>query len=37
MLSAFDAKQLEAMAYLLIRINAQGTQIAVFFLSASAP
>ena len=34
-LSAFDAKQLEAMAYLLIRINAQGTQIAVFFFGVS--
>jgi hypothetical protein len=30
-LSAFDAKQLEALAYLLIRINAQGTQIALVF------
>jgi len=30
-LSAFDAKQLEAMAYLLIRINAQWTQIALIF------
>ena len=31
-LSAFDAKQLEAFAYLLIRINALGTQIALVFL-----
>ena len=30
-LSAFDAKQLEAMAYLLIRTNALGTQIALIF------
>jgi len=30
-LSAFDAKQLEAMAYLLIRINALGTQVALVF------
>ena len=30
-LSAFDARQLEALAYLLIRINAQGTQIALVF------
>jgi hypothetical protein len=30
-LSTFDAKQLEALAYLLIRINAQGTQIALVF------
>ena len=34
-LSAFDAKQLEAMAYLLIRINAQGTQIALIFFGVS--
>jgi hypothetical protein len=30
-LAAFDAKQLEAFAYLLIRIQAQGTQIALIF------
>ena len=30
-LSAFDARQLEAFAYLLIRINGQGTQIALVF------
>ncbi len=30
-LSAFDAKQLEALAYLLIRINALGTQVALVF------
>jgi hypothetical protein len=34
-LSAFDAKQLEAFAYLLIRINAQGTQIALVFFGVS--
>ena len=34
-LSAFDAKQLEAMAYLLIRINALGTQIALIFFGVS--
>ena len=34
-LSAFDAKQLEAVAYLLIRINAQGTQIALIFFGVS--
>jgi len=34
-LSAFDAKQLEAVAYLLIRINAQGTQIALVFFGVS--
>jgi hypothetical protein len=34
-LSAFDAPQLEAMAYLLIRINAQGTQIALIFFGVS--
>ncbi|HUQ81493.1 MAG TPA: DUF4386 domain-containing protein [Gemmatimonadaceae bacterium] len=33
--SAFDAKQLEAIAYLLIRINAQGTQIALIFFGVS--
>jgi len=34
-LSAFDAKQLEAFAYLLIRINAQGTQVALVFFGVS--
>jgi hypothetical protein len=34
-LAAFDAKQLEALAYLLIRIQAQGTQIALIFLGVS--
>src|SRR5688500_664189 len=34
-LSAFDANQLEAMAYLLIRINALGTQIALIFFGVS--
>lgn len=34
-LSAFDAKQLEAFAYLLIRINALGTQIALVFFGVS--
>jgi uncharacterized protein DUF4386 len=34
-LSAFDARQLEAFAYLLIRINAQGTQIALVFFGVS--
>ena len=33
--AAFDAKQLEALAYLLIRIQAQGTQIAMIFLGVS--
>ena len=33
--AAFDAKQLEALAYLLIRIQAQGTQIALIFLGVS--
>jgi len=33
-LSAFDAKQLEAFAYLLMRINGLGTQIALVFLGA---
>jgi hypothetical protein len=34
-LSAFDSRQLEAIAYLLIRINAQGTQIALIFFGVS--
>ncbi len=34
-LSAFDARQLEAFAYLLIRINALGTQIALVFFGVS--
>ena len=34
-LSAFDANQLEAIAYLLIRINALGTQIALIFFGVS--
>jgi hypothetical protein len=34
-LSAFDARQLEAFAYVLIRINAQGTQIALVFFGVS--
>ena len=34
-LSAFDARQLEAFAYLLIRINAQGTQVALVFFAVS--
>ena len=34
-LAAFDARQLEAIAYLLIRINAQGTQIALVFFGVS--
>jgi len=34
-LSAFDAKQLEALAYLLIRVNAQGTQVALVFFGVS--
>jgi hypothetical protein len=34
-LSAFDARQLDALAYLLIRINAQGTQIALVFFGVS--
>jgi hypothetical protein len=33
--SAFDARQLEALAYLLIRIQAQGTQIAMIFFGVS--
>lgn len=32
-LAAYDAKQLEALAYLLIRIQAQGTQIALIFFA----
>jgi hypothetical protein len=35
-LAAFDARQLEAVAYLLIRINAQGTQIALVFFGFGA-
>ena len=34
-LAAFDTKQLELLAYLLIRIQAQGTQIALIFLGVS--
>ena len=34
-LAAFDAKQLEALAYLLIRIQSQGTQIALIFFGVS--
>jgi hypothetical protein len=34
-LTAFDAKQLEALAYLLIRIQSQGTQLALIFLGVS--
>jgi hypothetical protein len=34
-LSAFDARQLDALAYLLIRINAQGTQVALVFFGVS--
>jgi hypothetical protein len=34
-LSVFDSRQLEALAYLMIRINAQGTQIALFFFGVS--
>ena len=34
-LAAFDAKQREALAYLLIRINVQGTEIALVFLGVS--
>jgi hypothetical protein len=34
-LSAFDARQLDTLAYLLIRINAQGTQIALVFFGVS--
>lgn len=34
-LSAFGARQLEAFAYLLIRINASGTQIALVFFGVS--
>ena len=34
-LTAFDARQLEVLAYLLIRLNAQGTQVAVVFLGIS--
>lgn len=34
-LSAFDAKQLEVLAYLLIRINGMGTQIAMIFFGVA--
>jgi hypothetical protein len=34
-LSVFDAKQLESLAYLLIRVNAQGTQVALVFFGVS--
>ena len=34
-LSAFDAKQLEGIAYLLIRVNGLGTQIALVFFGVS--
>ena len=34
-MAAFDARQLEAIAYLMIRINAQGTQIALVFFGVS--
>ena len=34
-LAAFDARQLEALAYLMIRINAQGTQVALVFLGVN--
>ena len=34
-LAAFDGRQLEALAYLMIRINAQGTQVALVFLGVN--
>ena len=34
-LAAFEARQLEALAYLMIRVNAQGTQVALVFLGVN--